>query len=340
MRIGIHPSKSSFSERWITYCKTKSINYKLVDCYSSDIIQHLSDCDALMWHFSQNDPKAILFARQLVYSVEVSGKKVFPNFYTVWHFDDKVGQKYLLEAIGAPLAPTWVFYDKTEALQWASQCDYPKVFKLKGGSGSQNVKLVSSKRQAVRQINQAFGKGFSQYDPVESLKERWRLFQNGKTPVRNILEGLVRFIISPPFDRIKGRDRGYIYFQEYIPNNDHDIRVVVIGNKAFAIKRMVRDRDFRASGSGNILYDRNLVDIKTIKQSFDTANKLKSQCVAFDFVYINQNPQLVEISFGFSPEGYDPCPGFWDDELIWHEGKFNPYGWMVEDLIRDIDKRD
>ena len=56
-----------------------------------------------------------------MFSVEASGKKVFPDFNTVWHFDDKVGQKYLLEALDLPLVPTWVFYDKTEALQWADK---------------------------------------------------------------------------------------------------------------------------------------------------------------------------------------------------------------------------
>lgn len=337
INIGIHHSKGSFSERLIAYCKANSINYKLVNCYDSNIIQQILNCDALMWHFSQNNPKDILFARQLVYSVEVGGKKVFPNFHTVWHFDDKVGQKYLMEAIGAPLAPTWIFYDKTEALQWAYKCEYPKVFKLRGGSGSQNVKLVSTKRQAVRLIHQAFGRGFSPYDPIGSLKERWRLFHHGKTSLRDILEGLARFAINPPYARIKGREKGYIYFQEYIPGNDHDIRVVVIGDKAFAIKRMVRDNDFRASGSGIILYDKDLFDIKVIRISFELAKRIKTQCVAFDFVYCNGNPMLVELSYGFSPEGYDPCPGYWDHDLIYHEEKFNPYGWMVENLLTELD---
>jgi len=31
--------------------------------------------------------------------------------------------------------------------------------------------------------------------------------------------------------------------------------------------------------------------------------------------------------------GYDDCKGFWDRELNWHEGKFNPYGWMVDLMV-------
>ena len=336
MRIGIHSSKGSFSIQWINYCDVTGISYKLVDCYSNDIIEQLSDCDALMWHFSQNNPKDILFAKQLIYSVEAAGKRVFPDFFTAWHFDDKVGQKYLLEAIGAPLAPSWIFYEKDEALKWAKITDYPKVFKLRGGAGSQNVSLVNSKDEAYKMIRQAFGKGFPAYDPVSSLKERWRKYRLGKTNFLDLFEGIARFILPPRYSKVKGHEKGYIYFQKYIQGNDHDIRVIVIGNKAFAIKRMVRENDFRASGSGQILYERRLFDESTISLSFGIATKLKNKCVAFDYVHDNGNPLITEISYGFSPAGYDPCPGYWDNHMNWYESKFNPYGWMVENLINDI----
>ena len=106
--------------------------------------------------------------------MQASGKKVFPDFNTMWHFDDKVGQKYLLEIIGAPLVPTWVFYDKHEALSWVDKTDFPKVFKLRGGAGSANVQLAHTKREAVKLIRKAFGRGFSQYNALGNLKERIR----------------------------------------------------------------------------------------------------------------------------------------------------------------------
>jgi len=338
MKIAIHHTKASFSERWIEYCESIGISYKLVDCYSSDIIQQLSDCDILMWHFSQNSPKDFLFSKQLIYSLQSAGIKVFPDYNTAWHFDDKLGQKYLLEAISAPLAPTWVFYDKIEALQWVKSCSYPKVFKLRSGAGSQNVKLIKTKRQAAKMIRKAFRGGFTLYDPVGSLKERWRLYRLGKRNICDLAEGIIRFFVPPPYSRMKGREKGYIYFQEYIPQNDYDIRVIVIGDKAFAIKRMVREKDFRASGSGSILYNRELFDENTIRLSFALAKRLKSQCVAFDYIHSKSNPMVVEISYGFSSKGYDPCPGYWDNEINWHEGKFNPYGWMIEDLIGCVKK--
>jgi hypothetical protein len=240
MKLAIHSNRNSFSDRWIEFCKAKAIPFKIVDCFRSDIIAQLGDCDALMWHFHQGNPKDIVFAKQLLWSLQAAGKKVFPDFSTCWHFDDKLGQKYLLEALGSPIVPTWVFYEKQQALQWAGQAEFPKVFKLRGGAGSQNVRLVSSAKHAVQLINKAFGKGFPAYDAWNSLKERWRKYKLGRTGFRDVLKGMVRFIVPPRYAQVMGREVGYIYFQEFIPDNTYDIRIVVIGDKAFGIKRMVR----------------------------------------------------------------------------------------------------
>lgn len=120
MEIGIHHTKGFYSEYWITYCELKGIDYKLVDRYRSDNIEQLSDCDALMWHFSHKSPKASKFARQLSYSVQATGRKVFPDFKTVWHFDDKLSQKYLFEAASVQHPPTFAFFNKKDALAWAA----------------------------------------------------------------------------------------------------------------------------------------------------------------------------------------------------------------------------
>ena len=165
-----------------------------------------------------------------------------------------------------------------------------------------------------------------------------RLLKNGKTNAKDVLKGVVRLAKPPAYAKVSGKEMGYIYFQEFIPGNDHDIRVIVIGDKSYAIKRMVRENDFRASGGGDILYAKELFDESLIKLSFDINDKLKTQCLALDFVFDNGKPLVVEISFGFSMAGYDPCPGYWTKNLQWHEGKFNPYGWMIEDVLKSIRK--
>jgi glutathione synthase/RimK-type ligase-like ATP-grasp enzyme len=336
--IAINKSKIGFHPRWIKYCEENNIPYKLVNCYSNDIISELSNCDALLWHYHQMNPKDLVIAKQIMYALEHTGFKVFPNFKTGWHFDDKVAQKYLFESIGAPMVESYVFFEKTRALAWVYETSFPKVFKLRGGAGSSNVKLVKNEKQAEKTINRAFGRGFSNYDAWGSLKERWRKFRLGKTGLKEPIKGLIRLYKAPDFAKVLGREVNYAYFQDFIPDNDSDIRIIVIDNKAFGLKRYVRENDFRASGSGNFSYKRKEFDERCIKISFDTTSKLQLQCAAFDFVFdLENNPLLVEVSFGFSAEGYDACPGYWDVNLNWHEGKFNPQGWMVESLLKEIE---
>lgn len=334
MKIAIQSEKGSFSDRWVSYCKKNNIDYKLVNCFSNDIMKQLEDCDALMWHFNHKGARESKFAKQLLLAVQHTGKKIFPNYNTMWHFDDKVAQKYLLEAIDAPLAPAYVFYSKKDALAWALKTDYPKVFKLRNGAGSDNVKLVKSLAQAKRLINKSFNKGFKQYDAWGNLKERVRLFKARKTTFFDVSKGVVRLFYTTQYARVTGKEMGYVYFQQFIPQNDSDIRVCVVGDKAFAIKRMVRKNDFRASGSGIVLYDKKYFNEETIKMAFNMSEKLNDQCMAYDFVFKNDTPILIEISYGFLKEVYDDCVGYWDKDMNWYPGKFDPYGWMVEDILK------
>ena len=107
MKIAIHHSTDSFSfsNRWIQYFKLNNINYKIVDCYSNNIMNDIKDCDILMWHISNYRIPDIMIGRHILFTAQKMGKRVFPDFDTSWHFDDKLAQKYLLESIGAPLSP-------------------------------------------------------------------------------------------------------------------------------------------------------------------------------------------------------------------------------------------
>jgi len=311
-----------------------NIPYKLVNCYDNDIILQLKGCSALMWHYHQASPTDIVMAKSLLFSLEQSGTKVFPDFNTAWHFDDKVAQKYLLEALETDLVPTWVFYDKITANKWIDIASFPKVFKLKGGAGSQNVQLAKTKQEARALANQAFGSGFAAYDGWGSIQERFRKWRLGKTSFFDVLKGFARLFNPPRYAKVMGREMDYLYFQEFIADNDSDIRIVVIDGKAFGIKRMNRENDFRASGSGFILYDKASIDERFVKAAFEVNRKLKAQCIAYDFVLDNDKPLLIEISYGFANAGYDACVGYWDEEMNWYEGNFNPYGWMIEMMLK------
>lgn len=334
-KVAIQNDSGDFGRRWADYCRRTGIPFKIVDCYQSNIVEQLSDCQVLLWQVHQNNPVDRLMAKQLLFSLENSSLRVFPNPRTVWHFDDKVGQKYLLEAIDAPLVKSWVFYSRKSAMEWLKSCSYPKVFKLRGGAGSMNVRLVRNRRQGQQLVRRAFGRGFSPYNGWRSVLERWRHFRQGSKGVDAVLMGLWRLLVPPPYARGGTREKGYVYFQEFIPNNQHDIRVTCVYNRCFATRRSVRKGDFRASGSGVSDLDQTKIPREALRIALDVSKRLGLQTAAFDFVLNDGRPQIVELSyvFGYPKEIFDL--GFYDADLNFHSGHFNPFDWMVEGTLSE-----
>jgi glutathione synthase/RimK-type ligase-like ATP-grasp enzyme len=339
LKIAIHHYEGDFSDRWIQYCQEKNISYELVDCYRNDIIEVMKSFDILLWSWNLSHFESLQFATELIYSLEKMGKIVFPNFKTSYFYDNKIGQKYLLESIDAPIIPSYVFYTKNDALKWINTTSFPKVFKLSGGAGSMNVKLCYTKEQAMKFVNKAFGKGFSQVDRITWFTDKAKKFKEkpSKKSFKNFIKSFGRLFIPTQKEKAMSREKGYIYFQEFIPQNSFDIRIIVIGDKAIALKRLCRENDFRASGSGKIIYDKNQINKKCIEIGFQTSKKLDVQCMAYDFVFDKKNnPLIVEVSYHFSPYAYDDCQGYWDEDLSWHDAKINPQYMIIESLLEKL----
>ena len=333
--LAIHHRPGSFSDHWIIYCQEKDIPYKIVNCYDSDIVTQLEECEGLMWHWDLTDYRADLFARQLTLSLGKKGIKVFPDINTAWHYDDKIGQKYLLEVIKAPLIESYVFYSKQDALKWLNTTSFPKVFKLRCGAGSANVRLVKNRQKAEQLINKAFGNGFSHVNSIGRLKERFWMLKRDKNLIafRKLLTGFARIFISKKNEKFSHKEKGYIYFQDFIPGNDYDTRLVVIGNRCFGLRRYCRKGDFRASGSGLKDYNRELISTDCVKIAFNTAKLLNTQSVAFDFINHHDKFKLIEISYAFVSNKF---PGYWDSNLSWHEGEVSPQKFMIENFTKSI----
>jgi hypothetical protein len=237
--------------------------------------------------------------------------------------------------------PSFVFYEKEKALEWANEMNnYPKVFKLRGGAGSQNVKLVNDKKAAVALINRAFDKGFSLVDRSAWLKQAiWIYRRDGG--LKNFMR-IIKSILSLPGSTLNERllplQKGYAYFQDFVPGNTYDDRLIVIGNRCFCVRRHCRKNDFRASGSGVKSYDHHLFPKESIQIAYDVAERIRSQSATLDFIYDeSRRPLICEISYGFiTGSFYDDCDGLFDREIIWHAEKVNPQYFIMEDFIELI----
>lgn len=339
-QLAIHHRENSFSDRWIAYCEQQGIRYQVVNCLDSDIIKQLRSSSALLWHWNHGDPRDQLIARNVIMAAEARGLKVFPSVSTCWHFDDKIAQKYLLEAIGAPLVSTYVFYDLEEALGWIDRASFPKVFKLRKGAGSNNVRLVYSATEARALAERAFSSGFSPIPHYgQDALKRYRVAKS-RGDLLNVVRRIPQVLATIQDNkRMMGREKGYIYFQDFIPGNDFDTRVTVIGDRAFGFTRNVRPGDFRASGSGDIVYDTDRVNQTCVEVAFDVTRKLGSQSVAFDFVLDeDKQPMILEISYCYNPNAVHSCRGYWDRKLHWQEGNIWPQDAILIDLVNEIDR--
>jgi glutathione synthase/RimK-type ligase-like ATP-grasp enzyme len=337
-QIAIHHRNRSFSERWIEYCNENGIRYQIVDCYQSDIIQQLKSMRGLLWHWIHFKPEDVLIASHIIASAEKIGLKVYPTASSIYFYDDKIAQKYLLESINAPIVPTYVFYNFDDAASWIENTTFPKVFKLRKGAGAYNVKLVRNVKEAMKLAKIAFSSGFKPiagyFDDFETKARKNRSKKEYIATLRR-MPRIIRKIYE--YNKSIGRERGYIYFQDYIPENKYDIRVVVIGKRIFAYTRNVRKGDFRASGSGSFNFDLDRIQPECITAAYEVTKMIGAQSLAFDFITNSSgDPMIIEISNFFGRKGLNQCPGYFDENYVWHSEQIRAEDAILIDFLEQL----
>ncbi len=335
--IAIHKG-GSWNRNWILYCEENGIQYKKVDCYSTNILKEIKGCTALLWLFHHSYPQDLLIARSVLNSAKNMGLKIFPDFYTNWHFDDKVAQKYLFESFNLPAPKAWVFVDKVKALSFRDNCDYPIVAKLKRGAGSYNVKLINNRKEYTKYVKLMFGKGISPSPSIMADAKHKVLSTGKKSGLKGVLQRLKKiphfFKIMSKSRKYLGNEKGYCYFQEFMPNNSQDIRISVVGDRAWGYTRGVRKGDFRASGSGLNNYSKSSIPIELISKSFEVVEKLKMQSCCLDWVIDKDGCYyFVEVSMGFVDDYVYQCPGYWNSALKWYPGNYKPSEFVLLDIL-------
>lgn len=261
------------------------------------------------------------------------GVKCYPNLSTAWHFDDKIKQYHLLRSMGFPMIESWVFYDRVEALKWTEHASYPVIFKLRGGAGSMNVIFVKNRRQARTLVKRMFGKGIRSEGLVSLDAVRLKYFSLYRE-FHHLGGNLYRWskgLDTTPYWRVQ---KNYALFQKFLAGNKWDTRVTVIGGRAFAFRRLVRDNDFRASGSGRIDYDMKQIDLRCVQIALDVSKKRRFQSMGYDFLTNEEGePEFCEISYTYLSSAVQACPGYWDDNLNWHDGHFCPEHLQLIDAL-------
>ena len=313
------------------------ISYVKLDAEAPDFWEKVSQLDLfiLRWGNYDSDRQR---AYDLIPVIENNfDVKCYPDWNTCSTYDDKIKEYLLLKTRGFSFVDSNIFWDKNAALKWAESAQWPKVFKLRGGAGSTNVLLVRTKKQAIRLIRKMFGSGVYAGKVFDAGQIRLTHFKP-KQELRHIAANIYRWITGQDVSPFWQVQKNYIMFQKFLPGNETDTRVTIIGDRAFAFRRKTRDGDFRASGSGKIDYDTSGIDMRCIEIAFQISKEMKFQSMAYDFLFDQDGkPQFCEISYTYVSSAIHRCTGYWDRDMNWREGHFWPELLHLQDALNMTD---
>ncbi len=261
-KVAIIKDKLNFWEVYKKELERLDINVELFDIYKIEDQNKLlaGNWDGFIFR-AGHDPWIKMLGKRFLYLFDIScSVKSFPSWNDYWHYDDKISQYYLFAKNNIPTPNTKIFYSKDEALKYIKDVEFPIIYKASSGAGSKNVGLLKNKLSAEIYIRKAFGNG-----------------------IKTAFKADKQFY--------------YVYFQEFLKNNDGDYRIICLGDKRiFGFYRENMPNAKFARGSGMINYSEIPNDILTIV--YDAHKKLNSPVwMSYDIMKDNDDNWVIgEIS--------------------------------------------
>jgi glutathione synthase/RimK-type ligase-like ATP-grasp enzyme len=223
--------------RWTKYYRfleTNAIPHALYDIHARNWRTEASKYDVIVGVDSSELSRLDELRKKYYVLERHMHRKCYPGYEDLLLYEDKILEFYLSDTFGLPLVPTYVYHCREEALAAADRFAYPIVSKVVPGSGSVGVQLVKNRPQCRAIIRRAFSAGGrGTHYPYAAQKD-------------------------------------YVYFQDYVPNDGYDVRVIVTGTRMCGFYRKVPAGDFRASGM-HVEETRALPDqaLRTARRAYD-----------------------------------------------------------------------
>ncbi|HEX8618890.1 MAG TPA: hypothetical protein VF911_15000 [Thermoanaerobaculia bacterium] len=300
----VKPNLSTMFERWTAELERRGHVVDVVDVFAPGAIDRIRACDGFLWWFTPT-PFPRDLAKRLAGALDhVTSLRLFPDWRSAWHFDDKIAQHYLFEAAAIPSPRTHVFFREEDALQFFERAEWPMVIKLPAGYRSKGVGLLRNASEARYWTRRLFGRG------VRSFERKW--FATGEL------------------------QRGCVLVQEFVAGNDFDTRVVVIGDRAFGMRRYNRPGDFRASGAGRFDLDPAGVDLDAVKLAFHVARTLQMPSMSIDVLRRDGMNVVSEVNYFYEQWTLLRCPGYWTPQLEWHDGTVDAATAILDDFLAEL----
>lgn len=317
----LYPEHStSWTHAWKAGLEARSIPFEFINWNDSGILDAMARADVILHAISHFSDEELKISRQLLIAANLSGKLVFPSLHDLWHFDDKIAQTALLKFTNRRHPETILLLNDKNSDPLGQQLSLPVIHKLRGGSGSYNVTKLSSTVELEKTYRNMFSSGLQSKPKV--FFKIWSAIKS----VRSFTDFFTKLLRARDFHKSYSvakylpTDRNYLYLQKFVAAAEFDLKIVIVNNKLGYLCRHIRSNDFRASGSNDIFYDRNLVSNDTIQECVAAFRALNMTCAGFDVV-IDPNtalPEILEVSYGFSHRAIFKCGAYFDlSNQVW-----------------------
>jgi glutathione synthase/RimK-type ligase-like ATP-grasp enzyme len=162
MKLGILTDLYDHYKHYENSCIDLGVNYVVIDFTSSKWLENLKqnlDCDGYLVRpthdFQEHND---VYMERLYFLNKYLKKPIYPNYEELKLYENKRNMSTWLELGGFPHAKTWVFLSKQEAIQFFSNIKFPKVVKSNIGSAATGVRIIKSKRKALKLVKNVFGR--------------------------------------------------------------------------------------------------------------------------------------------------------------------------------------
>jgi glutathione synthase/RimK-type ligase-like ATP-grasp enzyme len=237
--FGILKNESDNSHvEWEKSCKSRIVRFQTFEITKNGWLPELMADDSAC--YLSRPPGSISFFKNLyderLYILhKVLGKKIYPTYEEILIYENKKFLSYWLTANQIPHPRTWVFYHKSEALQFAETCPLPLVGKTSIGASGSGVRVIKSKIELIRYIDQIYSDKGIQRAFGPNLRK-------GKTISRisNVLKDIPGYLkkVNNRYQAARiDPHRWFVILQEFIPC-DFEWRAVKIGRSYFAHKKL------------------------------------------------------------------------------------------------------
>jgi glutathione synthase/RimK-type ligase-like ATP-grasp enzyme len=216
--------------------------WEVITCEFHDVVNgNIKIQDSYVFYtFSQKD-EVRAYYRDVVFSLQQQGNVLLPSYELLLCHENKGFQELYKKRLG--LEDLWSLYlsDASEIEKY--EIPYPVVLKTLDGSNGRGVFLVDdekSLRQKLKEIT-----------PAYSFTEKLDLLRRKHFRFKKEAKGWPEYEPRDDYYRYAEyirQTRSFI-LQEYIPDLEHDFRVLAVHDHFYVTKRHVRKDDFRASGS-------------------------------------------------------------------------------------------